>query len=422
MKFRNCILASFILLSTVFTPAARAEEPVRVFVNDFQVIYDQLPILDEGTTLVQFRPSFEELGFKVQWDEASRSVIGTKPNTKIVLQMDNETVYVNGEPTELPVAPRISNGAAFVPIRFLGESTGGEVTWDPKTHHVVIIPTDRSYLVYEEVIHQNLEGAKKLLESGASPNFSSKNDHSSSLGVAVYLSDIPMVKLLLEHGAIPDMIHPLGIEQIDMAIHYKNPEVVKLLIQYGADPLKVDDWGDTLLATVGKDLKKAETPQDREALEEIRTILESESSIPRSDRFVRRYAGGTSMEPTVFDGDRLWIDKQGYETHAVARGDFVLFEPIADRLYYKRIVGLPGETIRIEGEYLFINGTQSKDFMFPGNNSSQEDLTLGAGQYYVIGENYNNSFDSRTGLGLVQDNMILGKIIHVEHVDQNVDQ
>ncbi|MGF7036049.1 hypothetical protein J2T17_007100 [Paenibacillus mucilaginosus] len=216
MKIPSSILASFLFLSTIFTPAAHAEEPVRVFVNDFQVIYNQLPIVDEGTTLVQFRPSFEELGFQVQWDEASRSVIGTMPNTKIVLQMDNKTAYVNGEPKELPAAPRISNGSAFVPIRFLGESTGAEVTWDPKTNHVVIIPQDRSYLVLKEVMDQNYEGAKQLLESGASPNFSSKNDHISSLGMALHLSDIPMVKLLLKHGAIPDMIHPLGVQQIDM--------------------------------------------------------------------------------------------------------------------------------------------------------------------------------------------------------------
>ncbi|WFA21324.1 signal peptidase I [Paenibacillus mucilaginosus] len=386
--------------------------------NDFQVIYNQLPIVDEGTTLVQFRPSFEELGFQVQWDEASRSVIGTKPNTKIVLQMDNKTANVNGEPKELPVAPRISNGSAFVPIRFLGESTEAEVTWDPKTNHVVIIPSDRSYLVLKEVMDQNYEGAKRLLDSGASPNFVSKNDGHSSLGMAVYLQDIPMITLLLEHGAIPDMLYPLAVTDIQMAVYYKNPETVKLLIQYGADPLSPNNRGKTLMDSINDKLKTAETPEDREALEEMRTIIESESTITRHDQYERVYGNGSSMEPSIHVDDRLWIDTKYYDTKAVARGDLVLFEPLKDRLYAKRIIGLPGETIRIEGEYLFVNGVRSKDFTFPENTLSQEDITLGAGQYFVIGDNYNNSFDSRSGLGLVQVEMILGKIIHVEHVDQ----
>ncbi|WP_429313619.1 S26 family signal peptidase [Paenibacillus mucilaginosus] len=50
---------------------------------------------------------------------------------------------------------------------------------------------------------------------------------------------------------------------------------------------------------------------------------------------------------------------------------------------------------------------------------SQEEITLGADQYFVIGDNYQNSFDSRSGLGLVEEETVRGKVIYVEHVEQN---
>lgn len=111
---------------------------------------------------------------------------------------------------------------------------------------------------------------------------------------------------------------------------------------------------------------------------------------------------GSSMEPTLSDGDNLIVDKISYRFHEPERFDIIVFPfRYAEKTYYiKRIIGLPGETVYINEEgTIFIDGKELKEsygkevIKDPGR--AYETITLGADEYFVLGDNRNNSSDSR---------------------------
>ncbi len=111
---------------------------------------------------------------------------------------------------------------------------------------------------------------------------------------------------------------------------------------------------------------------------------------------------GTSMEPMLNDGDNLIVDKLSYRFDDPQRYDIIVFPfRYAEKTYYiKRIIGLPGETIFIDEEgTIFINGEPIKEqygketIVDPGR--AYEPITLGDDEYFVMGDNRNNSSDSR---------------------------
>ncbi len=108
------------------------------------------------------------------------------------------------------------------------------------------------------------------------------------------------------------------------------------------------------------------------------------------------------MEPTLSDGDNLIVDKISYRFHEPERFDIIVFPfRYAEKTYYiKRIIGLPGETVYINEEgTIFIDGKELKEsygkevIKDPGR--AYETITLGADEYFVLGDNRNNSSDSR---------------------------
>lgn len=127
---------------------------------------------------------------------------------------------------------------------------------------------------------------------------------------------------------------------------------------------------------------------------------------------------GESMRETLQDGDNLILDKISYRFHDPERFDIVVF-PFRNgsgKNYIKRIIGLPGETVQItlEGTIL-INGEPLEEsygrevIEDPGN--ALEPFTLGPDEYFVMGDNRNNSEDSRfDAVGAVKRDEILGKV------------
>lgn len=122
---------------------------------------------------------------------------------------------------------------------------------------------------------------------------------------------------------------------------------------------------------------------------------------------------GTAMEPALRDGDRIILDR-GFEK--LERGDIVVFYFPKDqsKSYIKRIVGLPNETVEIrEGEVL-INGTLlNEPYIDPKNDQSHRSLSelrLPEGAYFVIGDNRDNSSDSRLW-GPLERKFIYGKYV-----------
>lgn len=138
--FRVGLLSLAALLAALFgTYAAAEERPVAVFVDTRFIDFDVQPLIVDGTTLVQFRPLFETMGMEVKWDEASRTVTGSKNGLTVVLRIDDPAAEVNGERQQLEQSPRIVDGNTMVPLRFVGESTGAIVYWDGVNREITIL-------------------------------------------------------------------------------------------------------------------------------------------------------------------------------------------------------------------------------------------------------------------------------------------
>ena len=82
---------------------------------------------------------FEALGAEVQWDGNTQTVTATKSGTEIRLVIGG-AAYKNGQEIQLTVPAKIIEGSTMVPLRFVSEALGCQVTWDEKTKTITIIP------------------------------------------------------------------------------------------------------------------------------------------------------------------------------------------------------------------------------------------------------------------------------------------
>lgn len=126
---------------------------------------------------------------------------------------------------------------------------------------------------------------------------------------------------------------------------------------------------------------------------------------------------GDSMEPILFNGQEILMNRVVYRLSLPKRGDVVVFLPNGNQnshYYVKRVVGLPGETIQIKDGNVYINGVlleedDSFDKMIEAGIAENE-LVLASDEFFVLGDNRNSSEDSRSGnVGAVKRDNIIGK-------------
>lgn len=135
----------------------------------------------------------------------------------------------------------------------------------------------------------------------------------------------------------------------------------------------------------------------------------------------RTEVSGSSMETTLSDQDNLIVDKLTYRFSAPKRFDIIVFPVKSDnesdeKIYYiKRIIGMPGETVRIDVEgTIYINGEVLDEsygretIRNPGR--AYQEITLAEDEYFVLGDNRNNSEDSRMDeVGNIHRRNIIGR-------------
>ncbi len=133
----------------------------------------------------------------------------------------------------------------------------------------------------------------------------------------------------------------------------------------------------------------------------------------------RTEVDGASMEPTLSNGDNLIVDKLSYRFRDPERFDIIVFPfKYKERTYYiKRIIGLPGETVQIDEQgNIYINGevlseSYGREIIRPENvGLAAEPIVLGEDEYFVMGDNRNNSTDSRFAqVGNIKREDIIGR-------------
>lgn len=132
--------------------------------------------------------------------------------------------------------------------------------------------------------------------------------------------------------------------------------------------------------------------------------------------FQRTVVDGMSMYPTLEDGDNLIADKISYRFTDPKRFDIIVFPYKQEEHTYfiKRIIGLPGETVQVEDGTIYIDGQEldedyGKETILDGGEA-REPVTLGEDEYFVMGDNRNNSKDSRDpSVGLIHRKDIVGR-------------
>ncbi|WP_099157245.1 signal peptidase I [Virgibacillus ndiopensis] len=144
----------------------------------------------------------------------------------------------------------------------------------------------------------------------------------------------------------------------------------------------------------------------------------------RTVLFASYVVDGKSMEPTLYDGNLLMVNKVIYDLKNVDHFDVIVFHANKREDYVKRVIGLPGDEIKYKDDKLYINGEYVKEeFLDPFKKASKaspltDDFTLKGvtgsakvpeGKLFVMGDNRENSLDSRS-FGFISVDQLVGKV------------
>lgn len=124
---------------------------------------------------------------------------------------------------------------------------------------------------------------------------------------------------------------------------------------------------------------------------------------------------GSSMEPTLYNGDQLIVEKFSYYFHEPERYDVIVFPFSENVSYIKRIIGVPGDIIQIKNGVIYLNGEEmdehyGKEELIREPGLAEEEIVLNEDEYFVLGDNRNASVDSRKEeVGIIKRSQIQGK-------------
>ena len=170
------------------------------------------------------------------------------------------------------------------------------------------------------------------------------------------------------------------------------------------------------------------TPSAKKIIKEIMiwilliVITITVSYLVTTNIFVKTSVSGVSMEPTLKEGQVVIVNKFKYYLKKPKRNDVIVYKQSNKEHSYfelKRVIGLPGETVKIKNGVVYINDEVMKEKIktdiIQNSGLAEEGVKLDDNEYFVLGDNRNDSEDSRfASVGNVLRNEILGKAIAIE--------
>lgn len=136
--------------------------------------------------------------------------------------------------------------------------------------------------------------------------------------------------------------------------------------------------------------------------------------ILRTFVFQAFYIPSESMETTLFQGDRILVNKVSYRLHDINRGDVVVFrrpddQPGDIRDLIKRVIGLPGDTVEGRNSQILVNGQLLVEpYLGDDQFADFGPLTVAEGEYFMMGDNRDQSLDSRR-FGTIAEDRVVGR-------------
>lgn len=138
-KLASLVLAIALVPAAAYSASAAAPTVIKVEYNQKAIVFpDQKPVIRESRTLVPIRPIAESLGFDVEWNEKTRTVTINKGANNVRLVVTQKIAKKNGQTINLDVPAQIINQRTMVPVRFIAEALDYKVDWNQASQTVLI--------------------------------------------------------------------------------------------------------------------------------------------------------------------------------------------------------------------------------------------------------------------------------------------
>jgi cell wall-associated NlpC family hydrolase len=129
---------AFVVCSAVVPHVAEAAEPPRTFLDGREISFDVPPEIVSGTTIVPVRGILTPFDATFQWYQSTHTAVVTRGSTTVELTVGSKTAKVNGVPKPLTQPVQLIQGRTMVPLRFVAETFGFAVNWDPATRSIYV--------------------------------------------------------------------------------------------------------------------------------------------------------------------------------------------------------------------------------------------------------------------------------------------